>query len=74
MGCDVKEALGDIPMIGLLLLAVTCFKLQLGSILFEFQIIFRLIVFLVTHGHPMGSIVSAFRGVAFIKPFHPNQF
>jgi hypothetical protein len=28
MGGDVKEALGDIPMIGLLLLAVTFFKHQ----------------------------------------------
>jgi hypothetical protein len=42
---DAKEALGDIPMIDLLLLAVTFFKHQLGSILFEFQTIFRPIVF-----------------------------
>jgi len=43
-------------MIGLLLLAVTFFKHQLGSILFEFQTILRPIVFfLVTHGHLYGQ-------------------
>jgi len=45
MGGGVKEALGDIPMIGLLPPAVTFFKQQLGSILLEFQTIFRPIVF-----------------------------
>jgi len=45
MGGDAMKALGDIPMIDLLLLAITFFKYQLGSILFEFQAIFRLIVF-----------------------------
>jgi hypothetical protein len=68
MGGDAKEALGDIPMIDLLLLAVTFFKHQLGSILFEFQTIFRPIVFFsYSWATSKGIINSAFRG--FIKPF-----